>query len=131
MPVVPESREYKRYHCRPSEQYASSVWCTFSELKGGVSKMLTILHLADNIVTYINKQLSPAFFTNSEVDREITRLSRQFNGQAHIYRSPNRPGLPGGMIATWGDIELKPLTPNDMATLAEDRNPRKGVTGPH
>ena len=105
MPVVPESWQYKRYHCRPSEQYANSTWCNFSELKGGVSELLTILHLSsDNIVTYINKQLSPAFFTNSEVDREITRLSHQFNGPAHIYRSPNRPGFPGGIIATWGGV---------------------------
>jgi hypothetical protein len=128
MPVVPESWQYKRYHCRPSEQYANSIWCNFSELKGGVSKLLTILHLSsDNIVTYINKELSPAFFTNSEVAREIERLSRQFNGPAHIYRSPNRPGLPGGIIATWGDIELQPLTPNDLATLADGKNPHVGV----
>ena len=127
MPVVPESREYKRYHCRPSEQYANSIWCNFSELKGGVSKLLTILHLSDNIVTYVNKQLSPAFFTNSEVDREITRLSRQFNGPAHIYRSPKRPGFPGGIIATWGDIELQPLTPDDLAVLAVGKSTHVGV----
>jgi hypothetical protein len=128
MPVVPESWQYKRFHCRPSEQYANSIWCNFSELKGGVSKLLTILHLSsDNIVTYINKELSPAFFKNSEVAREIERLSGQFNGPAHIYRSPNRLGLPEGIIATWGDIELQPLTPNDLATLANGKNPHVGV----
>jgi len=125
-PVVPESWQYKRFNCRPSDQYANSVWCSFSEMKGGVSNAITILHLSDNIVTYINKQLSPASFTNSEVTLEI-ELSRQFNGRPHVYRSPKRPGFPGGIIATWGDIELQPLTPNDLAVLAEGKNPHLGI----
>src|ERR1700730_8208733 len=127
MPVVPESWQYKRYHCRPSKQYVNSTWCTFSELKGSVSKLLTILHLSNNIVTYVNKELSPAFFTNSEVDTEIARLSRQFKGPAHIYRSPTRPGVPGGIIATWGGAELQPLTTDELAILAQDRSPNQGV----
>jgi len=126
-PVAPESWQYKRYNCRPSDQYANSIWCNFSEVKGGVSKALTILHLSNNIVTYINKQLSPAFFTSFEVDREIERLSGQFNNRPRIYRSPQRPGLPGGIIATWGSIKLQPLTPNDLAILAEGKSPQKGV----
>jgi hypothetical protein len=85
------------------------------------------MHLYDQIVTYVNKQLSPAFFTNSEVNKEIARLSGQFNGSPHIYRSPNRPGLPGGIIATWGSIELQPLSPNDLAILAQGKSPNQGV----
>ena len=75
MPVVPKSREYKRYHCRSSAQYANSTWCHFSETRGGVSISRTILHLSNNIVTYINKELSPAFFKDREVNAEIDRLS--------------------------------------------------------
>ena len=96
-PVAPNSWQYKRFNCTPSTQYANSTWCTFSETNGDVSTALTILHLYDNIVTYINKQLSPALFTNSEIDREIARLSRQFNSSAHIYHSPTRRGLTGGI----------------------------------
>jgi hypothetical protein len=50
-PVVPDSWQYKRYNCRPSAQYENSTWCTFSETTGGVTKVLTILHLYDNVVT--------------------------------------------------------------------------------
>jgi hypothetical protein len=127
MYVARESDQYKRYACRPSDQYANSIWCNFSEMKGGVSTSRTILHLTDNMITYINKQLSPAFFTNEEVDAEIARLSRQFNSPAHIYRSPQRSGLPSGVIATWGSIKLQPLAPNDLAILAEGKSPQKGV----
>jgi predicted aspartyl protease len=126
-PVVPNSWQYKRYHCRPSEQYANSTWCSFSETKGGVTKVLTIMHLYNNIVTYVNKELSPGFFTNSEVDKKIARLSRQFNGSPRVYRAPNRPGLPGGIIATWGGVELQPLGPSDLAILAQGKSPHRGV----
>lgn len=100
--VTPESEQYKRFICRPSDQFSNSTWCAFSELKGGITTSRTILHLTDYTITYINKQLSPAFLTNEEVDKEIARLSRQFNSPAHIYRSPQRSGLPSGVIATWG-----------------------------
>ena len=127
MPVTPDSWQYKRYRCRPSEQYKNSITCKFTETKGGASKSLTILHLYNNIVTYINKSLSPAFFTKKEVNSQIERLSRRFESPPHIYSSPQRPGFPaGGIIATWGDIELQPLTPNDLAILAQDNNPRLG-----
>jgi hypothetical protein len=96
-------------------------------MKGGVSKALTIMHLSNNIVTYINKQLTPALLTNEEVSAEIARLSRQFNSPAHIYRSPQRPGFPSGVIATWGSIKLQPLTRDDLAVLAEGKSPQKGV----
>jgi len=126
-PVAPQSWQYKRFNCRPSEQYENSTWCNFSEMRGGVSKAITILHLSNNIVTYINKELSPAFFTNAEVDREIARLSDQFNSPANIHQSPKRAGVPGGIIATWGDIKLQPLTSNDLATLRARKNPRLGI----
>ena len=125
--VTPTSEQYKMYLCKPSYQYVNSIWCNFSEIKGGISNSRTILHLTDNIITYINKQLSPAFFTNEEVTAEIARLSRQFNGPAQIHRSPQRSGLPSGVIATWGSIKLQPLIPNDLAILAEGKSPQKGV----
>jgi hypothetical protein len=61
------------------------------------------------------------------VSKEIERLSRQFNSPAHVYRSPQRPGFPGGIIATWGGIELQPLNPNDFAVEAEGKSPHRGV----
>ena len=122
MPVAPNSRAYRRYKCRPSEQYESSVTCRFSETKGGVSKVITILHLYNNIVTHINKSVLPAFFNKPEIQNEIERLSSRFGRPPRIYTSP------AGLIATWGEIELQPLTQDDLGILAQsrDNNPNQG-----
>lgn len=120
MPVAPNSKQYKRYQCRQSEQYANSIACKFAETKGGTTKVITILHLYNNIVTYINKSVSPAAFTNSEADSELKRLSGQFGSSPHIDASPE------GIIATWGDIKLQRLPQSDLASLTRDKNPNLG-----
>jgi hypothetical protein len=126
-PVAPNSWQYKRFNCRPSTQYENSTWCKFTETDGGVKKSLTLMHLYNNIVTYINKELSPAFFTNSEVDHEIARLSHQFNSSPRILKSPDQPGLSRGIIASWGGIELQPLSQNDLAIVAQGKSPNQGI----
>ena len=77
-PVAPNSHAYKRYKCHPSEQYLNSVTCLFSEVKNGVSKHLTILHLYNNIVIYVNKSISPAVFSGPDIRNEIERLSGNY-----------------------------------------------------
>jgi S1-C subfamily serine protease len=120
MPVVPNSPQYKRYKCKPSEQYENSVTCRFTETIEGIHKVITILHLYNNIVTYINKSVSPASFTKQAIEREIQRLSERFGGAPHIYSSRI------GLMATWGDIKLQQLTQNDLTILAQDQNPNLG-----
>jgi hypothetical protein len=85
------------------------------------------LHSSDGIVSYVNKQVSPAFFKESNIDREIARLSIQFNSSPRIYEAPDRPGLPKAIIATWGGIELQPLARNDLDLLAQGQNPHAGI----
>ena len=82
--VAPNSRQYKRYKCQPSEQYANSIWCRYSEARQGLNKSLTILHLYNNIVTYVNKEEWPASFTAPAIERELTRLSQRFNSTPRI-----------------------------------------------
>ena len=120
MPVVPNSREYRRYNCKPSEQYINSITCKFSETKGGINKIITILHLYNNIVTYINKSVYPAYFTNEDIDGELKRLSIKFNELPHVYSSRE------GLIATWGGIKLNPLGQNDLSILASGGHPSMG-----
>lgn len=119
-PVVPGSWQYRRYKCQPSEQYQSSIVCRFNEMKDGASNAITILHLYNNIVTYINKSVSPAFFTRQEIERELARLSTQFGNAPQIRMSR------AGVIATWGDIELQPLHPRALSALAGGDNPKLG-----
>ena len=125
--VYPDSWQYQRYNCVPSNQYQYTTWCRYEESSGVIAKNITILHLYNNIVTYINKDISPAFFKRYELDNEIDRLSRTFNTRPNIYRSPNRVGIPKGIIATWGDISLQQLSPSDLAVLAAGQNPRVGM----
>jgi len=120
MPVVPNSREYRRYNCKPSEQYVNSITCKFSEKKRDINKIITILHLYNNIVTYINKSVYPAYFSNEDIDDELKRLSIKFNELPHV--SSSREGL----IATWGGIKLNPLGQNDLSILASGGHPSTG-----
>jgi hypothetical protein len=125
-PVNPNSWQYRRFTCKPSEQYAKSMWCDFHEKKRDVH--MSILHSADNnVVSYINEELPPASLTDSSIEKELAGLSQLYGTKPRIFRSPNRRGSPRGIIATWGDIELQPLARDDLAMLAEGKNPQVGV----
>jgi hypothetical protein len=119
-PVNPNSKEYKEYHCRESAQYEQSVYCIRSRPAGGKSNVVAILHLYNNIVTYINKTVAPAEFTKQNVELEINRLS------AHFGQTPNILSSTEGLIATWGAIELRPLSRKDLMALAQGGNPKLG-----
>ena len=119
-PVAPNSRQYKRYKCGQSEQYEKSITCRFTETKDVTTKVITILHLYNNIVTYINESVSPAAFTNVEVGHELRRLSGRFGSSPHLESSPE------GVIATWGDIKLQRLPRSDLAILTQNKNPNLG-----
>ncbi len=74
---------------------------------------------------YVNKSISPAFFSNPDVSKEIERLSATFGGKPRIYSSNE------GVIATWGDIQLEPLDHADLAALAEGKNLDMGFMVDH
>jgi hypothetical protein len=125
--VAPKSWQYKRYNCRPSDQYTDSTWCTYRETRDGVTKSLTIMHLYNNVVTYVNKEVSPALFADGDIEREIERLTRTFKSNPHVFKSPDRPGQSVGLIVTWGDVELQQLGQGDLAMLAQGKSPQRGV----
>jgi S1-C subfamily serine protease len=121
--VAPNSWQYKRYKCKPSDQYENSIYCRFTETVNGASKIVTILHLYNNIVTYINESVFPKAFTKAGVEREIGSLSRQFGSAPRIQTSS------AGLIAIWGDIKLQPLTKSELTILTrleQDESPNMG-----
>ena len=87
----------------------------------------TIYHSPEEIIPYVNKEVSLGFFKNSNVDNEIDRLSNRHGSPSRVYRSPERPGIPQAVIATWGAIELRPLGPADLALLVQNKGPAVGV----
>jgi S1-C subfamily serine protease len=118
--VAPGSWQYKRYKCQPSEQYDQAVACRFRETKDGVNKTLTILHLYNNVVTYINKSVAPAFFSQKEIQSELERLSARFGGPPRVVSSS------AGVIASWGEIELAPLRGDALRALEAGKSPHRG-----
>lgn len=126
-PVIPRSAAYKAYSCKPSEQYSPSIWCHRVKIEGEVRVSLTILHSPDGITSYVNKEVSPAFFRDADIDIEIARLADRYGSSPRIYPSPERSGFPKAVIAIWGMIELRPLTGGELALLAQGKNPHCGV----
>ncbi|MGA2637435.1 hypothetical protein [Methylocella sp.] len=127
MPVAPNSAAYHRYVCKPSEQYDQFTRCFESHTEKGVQISRTILHASNLVTWYVNKVVSPAYFTATDIDAEINRLSSQFSSAPHIYRLNETYGYPKAVIATFGGVELHPLTPNDLAILAQGNSPRAGI----
>ena len=75
---------------------------------------------------YSAKVLEPAFFAPSDISIEIARLSRVYHQTANVISMPYRPGLPNGVIASWGDVALVPLDLDSVYLLAGGANPKMG-----
>jgi len=64
--VAPKSAAYREYKCRPSEQFASFVWCqrvrTEQSKFGDVTSTNSILHSEIGATAYVSQYIDPAFF---------------------------------------------------------------------
>lgn len=125
--AVPNAVPYREYSCRPSTQYPSSIWCTSTRFEDDVRVSRTVLHSHNGVVFYINKEIVPAYFGQSDIEHEIKRLSERYGVKPNISRSVHREGYPDGIIATWGDIELRPLGVPESRKLAIGKSPNAGV----
>jgi ABC transporter substrate binding protein len=75
------------------------------------------------VTVYVNRYQEPAFFGASEVNDDIQRYSRKFGESPRITRMPHRAGLPNGILASWGKVELEPLDNDSIKALAKGRRP--------
>ena len=66
----------------------------------------------------MNGYIEPAFFGPSDIENEIQRLSAKFGQPANRVLMPPRDGLPSAVIATWGKLELSPISASEMAIVA-------------
>ena len=125
-----ESEVYKRYECKPSEQFRGFTWChkegTEKTNRGEVMFANSILHSQDGTALYVNRYIEPAFFGRNDVRSEIDRLSAKFGERAREFRIPRREGLPNAVIAVWGDLELEQLSAVDASTVASGGSLHKG-----
>jgi hypothetical protein len=126
-PVAPNSIAYHRYDCKPSEQYARFTRCHESHNENGVRISRTILHASNLITWYVNKELSPVYFSSSDIDTDINQLSSRFGRTQQVYRLNQTRGYPKAIIVTFGGVKLEPLKPDDLAILARGKSPHIGI----
>ena len=95
--------------------------------RGEVISSNSILHSQNGTAVYVNRYIGAAFFGPNEVRGEIDRLSAKFGERAREFRMPKRDGFPNAIIAIWGKIELRELSPAEVSTVASGGN-HKGIS---
>jgi hypothetical protein len=122
-----DSSAYREYECGPSDQFDGFMWCQKTrrgkERRGSFNVTHSILHSRDGSVVYVNRYQEPAFWGPNEADEDILRYSRKIGEQSRIITLPSRPGLPNGILATWGKVVLEPLDNESLMKLAEGGRP--------
>ena len=121
---------YREYKCSPSDQFDGFMWCQKErrqkERRGSYSVTYSLLHSRDGKIVYVNRFQAPAFFGPNEADEDIKRYSRRLGESARITRMPHRSGVPDGILAAWGNVELEPLDSASIAALGKGSSPKKG-----
>jgi hypothetical protein len=129
--LPPGSDLYREYQCRPSEQFSGFTWCTKQrndrERRGKFEASYSILRAPDGTVAYVNRFQKPAFLAPTEVHDDIDRYSRNLAAPPRTIEMPERPGLPKGIIATWGKASLELLDRDSLRMLAEGRSVKQGL----
>jgi hypothetical protein len=121
------SSAYREYECGPSDQFDGFMWCQKTrggkERRGSFNVTHSILRSRDGSIVYVNRYQEPAFWGPNEADEDIQRYSRKIGEQSRIITLPSRPGLPNGILATWGKVVLEPLDNESLMKLAEGGRP--------
>jgi hypothetical protein len=122
-----DSASYREYQCTPSDQFEGFTWCQKTRKqrgrRGSFSASYSILHSRDGNAVYINRYQKPTFWRPNEANEDVERYSRKLGEQPRIITMPRRPGLPNGILATWGKVVLEPLDSESLKILAEERRP--------
>ena len=131
--MSPQSNEYQKYQCTPSDQFEGVTWCNKQRLdekesRGPYRSSYTNAHSREGTIYYLNRSQEPAFFNAGEVDTDIEHLSGKFGEQPrrvrpHVRLGPNTDGI----IAIWGKVTLEPLDAAGISELVAGRSPRKGI----
>jgi hypothetical protein len=116
----PGNHPYQQYQCNPSDAFPGFILCSEEHTtpRKEVTRSHSILQSQDGVAYYVNSYFDPAFFDPNEIQNEINRMSFEFGEQAHVIQMSPREGLPNAVMALWGAIELKPLTPDEISLVA-------------
>jgi hypothetical protein len=110
----------QRYQCNPSDAFPGFSLCNEEHTtpRKEVTRSHSILQSQDGAMYYVNSYFDPAFFYPNEIQTEINRMSSEFGEQARVIQMPPREGLPDAVMALWGAIQLEPLKPDEISTVA-------------
>ena len=109
------------FQCKPSEQFADSMFCRRDERRGRSSSITKVLHDRTGTLGYVSREVRPAFFSGNDISNEIKRLSTRFGPVAREIRLPDRADFGDVRIAIWGALELEEIPPGQ---LREAHSPR-------
>jgi hypothetical protein len=111
---------YQRYQCGPSDEFPGFISCNEEHTTSGneVARSHSILQAQDGTAYYVNSYFDPAFFDPNDIQSEINRMSSEFGREARIIQMPQREGLPNAVMATWGAIQLEPLSSDEISVVA-------------
>jgi anti-sigma28 factor (negative regulator of flagellin synthesis) len=119
--VYPDSPAYRAYRCKPSDEFPGFTWCAnkhpMTGKLGPFDSWVNILHSDANIAVFISQDVLPAYFSPSDAEREIDRLSQHFGQRARVLTGDSRSDAPHSVIAAWGDVTLTPLDEPTMEAL--------------
>jgi hypothetical protein len=114
------SANYKSYKCDESS-FESLIECNRTRNQNtslGTSTISDILiHSKDGTAVYLMASLSLLALDENLVRKEINNLSKDFGQQPTMFNwLPEKAGTPKSVIVTWGDLELRPLYPEDYGS---------------
>jgi hypothetical protein len=109
----------REYQCSPSEQFAQYLWCRRSRQEKGKQGAFTattsVLRDPGRTVTYVSRDIKPAFFADDDVEAEVKRLSSRLGAPVREIRLPKREGAPDAVIVLWGKLELQEVSKTEQA----------------
>jgi hypothetical protein len=128
--VIFDSNLFKQYKCNLTE-YPGMTYCNKQQLdhtgRGEAMSWTSIIHNQDGTIVYANRYITPAFFDHDDMKTEIDRLSAKFDETARVLQMPKHEGLPGALIAVWGQLKLEQITTPEVATVASGESLHKGI----
>jgi len=121
------------FQCNASEQFSGLTWCQHAgrervSRRRYQSTLVSILHTDDKRAAYVNRVAEPVTFKGKAgLTAAVARLTKEFGQKPKLLEVPDKDGVPDALIATWGSLQLEPLDPDSIATLAGGESPRKGL----
>lgn len=125
-----QSSAYAQYACQASNSFPGFTWCQKAkndpDPRAPIKIATSILHAEDGTAVYINRFLKPAFLRETDAQAEIARLSAKY-GPADVRRATDPSAAANAVIATFGEVTLKPLTDPEVQLAATGRLPRDRI----